>query len=311
MYLYLSEKIKNYYFNNETYYSMIDLNQFISYFLPKKHDYIISNFENADICVWNMELNNNVDLNNNKNNILISIENINYWAKYKKNLDWPGYIHYSKYYEFDDEKINIYFYNHIHKLIKNEKYLAIPMLYIYIDYFLLNNYKIYPLIEIPFENKNFCLVINKSNLNKDIKHITSKISFLGDIDNISLYNDILSNKSCYHSQELINVFNKYKFILCIENSYDDNYITEKIFNCFYSKSIPLYKGSNIINTYINQESFINLKDDNFTDTIQKILNNKDLYYNYINNNKINYNYNNENFHEEYISYIEKKIKLLN
>ena len=58
---------------------------------------------------------------------MICIENV-------KNLLFTFYEHYNKYNEYDNEKIRIYIYSHIDKLVKNEKYLAIPAIYCRINY---------------------------------------------------------------------------------------------------------------------------------------------------------------------------------
>lgn len=43
------------------------------------------------------------------------------------------------------------------------------------------------------------------------------------------------------------VYHKYKFALCFENSKADNYVTEKIFDCFKAGIVPIYLGGD--NTY--------------------------------------------------------------
>ena len=70
-------------------------------------------------------------------------------------------------------------------------------------------------------------------MNNEITEYINILQIIDNVDNINMYSDIIKNKSCYNSIELLNIFNKYKFILTIENSYHDGYITEKIFNCFF------------------------------------------------------------------------------
>ena len=120
-----------------------------------------------------------------------------------------------------------------------------------------------------------------------------------------MYTDLL-DKSCYHSIELLNVFNKYKFIICFENSYADGYITEKIFNCFFARTIPIYKGSEKINDYINKDCYIDARS-NYIDEIKRIINDENLYNSYINSPKISTNYNDENYNQELINMIENNI----
>jgi hypothetical protein len=201
-------------------------------------------------------------------------------------------------------------YNHITKIEQTDNYISIPMIYNFINY-LKSNYKyIKPSKLIPFNEKKFCLMINKSGINKELELYSSNLNKYGNIDNISMYNDLILNKSCYNSIELLNVFNKYKFILCFENSYNDGYITEKIFNCFFARTIPIYKGSNIIDAYINKKSY--LKTDNIEILLEKInflMNNEEEYYKIINRNKISNDFNDENYQELLKKYIEDNLML--
>lgn len=53
----------------------------------------------------------------------------------------------------------------------------------------------------------------------------------------------------------------YKFSICFENGYGINgYITEKIFDCFFSGNIPIYYGADNIEKYIPKECFIDYRD---------------------------------------------------
>jgi hypothetical protein len=127
-----------------------------------------------------------------------------------------------------------------------------------------------------------------------------------------MYKNLLYDKSCYHSIELINIFNQYKFIFVCENSVSNGYITEKIFNCFFSRTIPIYNGCESINDYFDKNCFINANDidnlHNLKDNIIKLMNNENLYNEIINCNKINKSYNDENYKKkfkEFINVLEK------
>jgi hypothetical protein len=51
----------------------------------------------------------------------------------------------------------------------------------------------------------------------------------------------------------------YQFSICFENGRDiEGYITEKIFDCFFSGSIPVYLGANNVQNYIPQDTFIDM-----------------------------------------------------
>ena len=54
---------------------------------------------------------------------------------------------------------------------------------------------------------------------------------------------------------------KYKFAICYENARDiPGYITEKIFDCFFSGCIPVYWGANNITDYVPKQCFIDKRD---------------------------------------------------
>jgi hypothetical protein len=57
-----------------------------------------------------------------------------------------------------------------------------------------------------------------------------------------------------------NVLKKYKFAFAIENAREDYYISEKIFDCFKAKCVPIYCGASNINELIPSNCFINLDD---------------------------------------------------
>ena len=52
------------------------------------------------------------------------------------------------------------------------------------------------------------------------------------------------------------VMSQYDFALCFENFIMDGYITEKIFDCFYSGVIPIYWGGDDITKWIPETCFI-------------------------------------------------------
>ena len=306
--LYISDDIRQYYLTVNKYFHMESIKQFLNYFLPNKYNYIIVNdYEISNLSIWGIQLCNNNNLKKDKINILICIENLLHWADRINCKHW--YPHYLLYNNYDDDKINIYLYNHICNINKTCKYISIPMIYLYMNYYMINAYKIEPIIYTEFKEKKFCLSINKSDLNVDIKNIINKLQTIDIVDNISIYNDLLKDKSCYHNINLLNIFNKYKFIICFENSYDNGYITEKIFNCFFSKTLPIYKGSPIIKNYINENCFIDGTNiNNLYDYIILLNNNEELYNTKIISDKISYSYNNENYNEELISFIESKLQ---
>ncbi len=54
------------------------------------------------------------------------------------------------------------------------------------------------------------------------------------------------------------VLSKYKFTVCYENVKDTpGYITEKIFDCFFAGSVPIYLGAQNITDFVPESAFIN------------------------------------------------------
>lgn len=52
---------------------------------------------------------------------------------------------------------------------------------------------------------------------------------------------------------------KYKFCIAFENSAVPGYITEKIFDCFWAGTVPIYLGSPNIEKYVPKECFIDFR----------------------------------------------------
>ena len=77
----------------------------------------------------------------------------------------------------------------------------------------------------------------------------------------------------WQNERIIKTYKDYKFVLAMENSCIDGYITEKIINAFYSGAIPIYWGSSNINEFFNEKAFINLnKFHTFEDGVNYVIN---------------------------------------
>ena len=255
--------VQNYYLNSGMYFSFISFDQFVNYFLPSEYTYELTESKDPDIVIYDINTTDDAKKYKNSINLFISVENINKWKWYK---------HVNIFGEYRDPYIDIYYYNHIQEITKSPFYLSIPTLHTYINYYLseCNNISVYLT---PFCDKKDFLLINKSSLNSDIAKYKKVISNNGyNFDHISMYNDKIQNKSCYHSKELLEVLNNYKFILCIENSYSIGYMTEKIFNCFFANTIPVYLGDPDVCNYINPESFIDLRSENWLEKLNELNN---------------------------------------
>jgi hypothetical protein len=68
------------------------------------------------------------------------------------------------------------------------------------------------------------------------------------------------------------VLGTYKFNFCFENSAGlKGYITEKIFDCFFSNTVPVYYGASDIEQYIPKNCFISFTDFSTIGALQKYL----------------------------------------
>jgi len=106
--------------------------------------------------------------------------------------------------------------------------------------------------------KNICAVISNSNC-KQRNHFLDKLQQQISIDYAGNFrNNVPKIPGEYNSNNLLNFYSQYKFVICLENTKQETYITEKIINGFLAKTIPIYWGSDHICDYFNEERFINV-----------------------------------------------------
>jgi len=83
----------------------------------------------------------------------------------------------------------------------------------------------------------------------------------------------------YNSNELIDFIRQHKFVITMENSEEDYYITEKICNGLFAGIIPVYWGSPNVCEYFNRDRFLHLTSENEIDNIiDKMMNMNDETY---------------------------------
>lgn len=56
------------------------------------------------------------------------------------------------------------------------------------------------------------------------------------------------------------ILSQYNFCLCFENTPMKGYISEKIFDCFYVGTIPIYLGDPSVETFIPKDAYIDMRD---------------------------------------------------
>lgn len=118
-------------------------------------------------------------------------------------------------------------------------------------------------------------------LYKDRSTLITKL--IDSLDFIDYYGwDGEKNNTKGHIREKKDGIVDYKFSLCIENSHEINYISEKFFDCILTNTIPIYYGCKNIKDLIPEECYILLEDITDVDKVKNILidinNNKEELY---------------------------------
>ena len=136
--------------------------------------------------------------------------------------------------------------------------------------------------------KGICAII--SNQEKCTRNnILNKLDKIFKIDYAGNYkNNVSKIPGSYNSIEMISFISQYKFIIAMENTKQETYITEKIVNGFLSNVIPIYWGSDNITDYFNETRFINIINDsdevinNAAKNIFKIMDDENKYLEIVN-----------------------------
>ena len=77
----------------------------------------------------------------------------------------------------------------------------------------------------------------------------------------------------YNSIEFRDYVKNFKFILSMENSEEDTYITEKITHGLLAGSIPIYWGSKRVTDYFNKDRFLEVRNENDFNKVINIMKN--------------------------------------
>lgn len=154
----------------------------------------------------------------------------------------------------------------------------------------------YDFEKVKLKNKNdqkgYCLICSNKQSNKKNENYTLRFNIIDFFENQELLFHLYGygfEKRSYKSRYIEFLFNRlyfprpknnfknykgtienkreiasrYKFQFAIENSRNiKGYISEKIFDSFFSNNIPLYSGASNISHYIPNETFININEFN-------------------------------------------------
>lgn len=116
----------------------------------------------------------------------------------------------------------------------------------------------------------------------------------------------------------LETLSKYKFCFCFENfKSDKSYITEKIFDCFFSGIVPIYYGCTSLSNYIPEDCYIDFSKFTNINSVIKFCDNisEEEYEKYISNIKKFINsetyYNNFDYHTNVLKIVDIIEKYIN
>jgi len=109
-------------------------------------------------------------------------------------------------------------------------------------------------LKINKKNKISYLTSNKAmTVGHEMRHQIYQM--LSEINNINGF-EYIQHMSPPRLETKNEILNDSKFSIILENSQHNNYFTEKIVDCFVSKTIPIYWGCPNLNEYFNMEGVI-------------------------------------------------------
>lgn len=135
----------------------------------------------------------------------------------------------------------------------------------------------------------------KDDKNKYISFLTSSKNFTsGHKFRHEIYNKIndpivfkkMTPPRIENKSELLSDF---KYSIVVENEYKNNWFTEKLVDCFASKTIPIYHGCPNINNYFNPNGIIKFNNINELTSIINTIKKEDLYFKKYKEIEENYN----------------------
>lgn len=232
-----------------------------------KSDIYIGNIDDSDILFeFVMLINTTTKLNHKKWKYTFMMSGESYSNKYQNNYDCVLF----------GERNN-----------KNIINLPLFIPYVYSNNFLntLENQN----KRLDFPKKDVVVFISNNKglfRNKFLENLEKKmhITYAGTYkNNIGKYFD-----KPYNSNEFKDFISQFKFVISMENSRQETYITEKIIHGMLSKTIPVYWGSKRVKDYFNKNRFIEVQDENdINNTIEKmhkIKNNENEWFKIVNQN---------------------------
>lgn len=208
-------------------------------------DVIIGTLENADVLIENTQ-------------IIQSYRDYKQW-RHTYLFSGESYIH------ADKDKYSCVFYGQRnHNNIINCP-LFIPYIYSSFNEKLLTQNEIVTRNDIP--NKDMLVIVSNpcGNMRNTIIEQFGKdfnITFAGNYKN----NIGGAIPHYYNSKEFLDYVSQFKYIISMENSDEETYITEKIMHGMLAKTIPIYWGSKRVTNYFNKNRFFEITDEESINT---------------------------------------------
>lgn len=115
--------------------------------------------------------------------------------------------------------------------------------------------------ESQYDNRQFCSFV-VSNPNQEMRN--KAFHFISGYKKVSSGGPHLNNVGSVLPRDRLEYklmfLNQYRFNICFENGSYPGYVTEKLFNAFQVKTMPIYWGSATVNRDFNPKAFINASD---------------------------------------------------
>lgn len=112
-----------------------------------------------------------------------------------------------------------------------------------------------------YDNRQFCSFV-VSNPNQEMRN--KAFHFISEYKKVSSAGPHLNNVGSVLPRDKLEYkltfLNQYRFNICFENGSYPGYVTEKLFNAFQVKTMPIYWGSATVNRDFNPKAFINASD---------------------------------------------------
>lgn len=160
--------------------------------------------------------------------------------------------------------------------ISRENIINFPLYSIYNSNFSFDEYFLKPnkcIQKVP--KKDVCVIISNEYDSEGRNAFCKLLDNFFNVDYAGKYKrnvPLLTHPHC--SKGFLEFVSQYKFIISMENSRNETYITEKILHGFAADTIPVYWGSTYIHEYFNKDRFLVVDDFNkecMMKTIQQML----------------------------------------